>query len=60
MSDKPIPPAPPGLTQEQVEAIAGGACTVADLITISDKLKEGYENMIDFTVYLAERVSGKQ
>lgn len=60
MSDKPIPPLPAGITQEQAEAVAGGSCTVVDVIKISDALKQGYENLIDFTVYMAERVTGKQ
>jgi hypothetical protein len=60
MSDKPIPPLPAGITQEQAEAIAGGSCTVSDVIGISDSLRQGYENLIDFTVYMAERVIGKK
>jgi len=60
MSDKPIPPIPPGiLTQEEVDAVAGGGC-VADLVGVADKLKDAYDSIIDFTVYVAERVTGKQ
>jgi hypothetical protein len=61
MSDKPIPPIPPGiLTQEQIDAVAGGGCTIESVVKISDQLKEAYDNLIDFTVYVAERVAGKQ
>jgi hypothetical protein len=60
MSDKPIPPIPPGiLTQEELDAIAGGGCA-AEWVAIADKLKDAYESIVDLTVYVAERVTGKQ
>ena len=46
------------LTQEQLQAIAGGECTVNDLITAMEKFKESYETLIDFASYVIERVAG--
>lgn len=46
------------LTEEQLQKIAGGECTVEDLISAMDKLKESYETLIDFTSYVIERVAG--
>jgi len=61
MSDKPIPPIPPGvLSQEQIDAVSGGDCTIESVVKMSDQLKQAYDNLIDFTVYVAERVAGKQ
>mgnify|MGYP006951176648 CR=1 FL=1 len=60
MSDRPMPPIPKGLdlTPEQVEAISGGdGCSLTSLEEISASLKQTYENLIDFTSYVIERVS---
>ena len=46
------------LTQEQLQAIAGGECTVEELTSALGKLKESYETLIDFTSYVIERISG--
>jgi hypothetical protein len=46
------------LTQEQLDKIAGGDCTIKDWVEISDQLKDAYENLIDFTSYVIERVAG--
>jgi hypothetical protein len=46
------------LTQEQLQAIAGGECTIADLQGALAQLKESYETLIDFTSYVIERVAG--
>jgi hypothetical protein len=56
MSDKPIPPVPAGLTQEQVEAIAGGACSAAEIDGVINNLTKSYETLIEFTTYMMERV----
>lgn len=47
------------LTAEEIATISGGSCTPQDLITISDQLKQTYENLIEFTTYMMERVAGK-
>ena len=60
MSDRPMPPIPKGLdlTPEQVQAISGGdGCALTSLEEISASLKQTYENLIDFTSYVIERVS---
>jgi hypothetical protein len=58
MSD--VPKIPPGiLTPEQIEKVSGGDCSLADLGTIVPQLKSAYEGLIDFTVYVMERVAGK-
>ena len=58
MSDK-IPNIPPGiLTPEQVEMISGGAdCTATDYAKLIPQLKTAYEDLIEFTVYVMERVA---
>jgi hypothetical protein len=62
MSDKPIPPIPAGvLTQEQIEAISGGAdCTPQQWIDIAPQLTQAYETLVEFTTYVMERVAGKK
>lgn len=57
MSD--VPKIPPGiLTEEQIEKISGGlSCT--DAVSIIPQLKEAYDGLVDFTVYVMERVTGK-
>jgi len=51
-------PEPKVLTQEAMEKIAGGECTLKDAIEISTQLTDAYENLIEFTTYVMERVSG--
>ena len=55
-----VPRIPPGLqlTQEQVDAISGGACSAQELISIAGQLKQTYETLVDFTSYVIERVAG--
>ena len=59
MSDKEIPNIPPGiLTPEQVELISGGgACTPQQVAEFIPQLRSAYEGLIDFTVYVMERVT---
>jgi len=60
MTDRTVPHLPAGiLTDEQVEAVSGGACTPAEIIGILGQLKTGYESLIDFTSYVIERVAAK-
>jgi hypothetical protein len=60
MNAKTSPPALPELhlTQEQLDAIAGGSCTPSEIVSILGTLKTSYEELIDFTSYVIERVVG--
>ncbi len=49
-----------GLTPEQMEQIAGGSCSVNDILTAVGQLNEAYESLIDFTSHVIERVAGPQ
>jgi hypothetical protein len=58
--DKAMPPVPEGLfTEEQLQRIGGGACNPQEVIEALGKLKESYEQLIDFTSYVIERVAGQ-
>ena len=46
------------ITLEQLDAIAGGGCTPAEWAEFFGDLKQSYENLIDFTSYVIERVVG--
>ena len=46
------------LTEEQLQKIAGGECTVQDAIDALADMKQAYETLIDFTSYVIERVAG--
>jgi hypothetical protein len=56
----PAIPAGLNLTQEQIDAISGGdgSCTINELVTLLPQLKDAYENLVDFTSYVIERVAG--
>jgi hypothetical protein len=58
MTDRPMPPIPNGvhLTPEQIEAISGGGCSLSDLETLTAGLRQSYDNLVDFTSYVIERV----
>jgi hypothetical protein len=60
MTVNSTPPALPEMhiTQEQLDAIAGGGCTPAEVVTILADLKNSYESLIEFTSYVIERVAG--
>ncbi len=47
-----------GLTPEQLEQIAGGSCSISDWMKAAEDLAKTYENLIDFTSYMIERVAG--
>ena len=47
------------VTPEAASQIGGGDCTVSDVVQISDKLIDAYENLIEFTTYMMERVNGQ-
>jgi hypothetical protein len=46
------------ITQEQLDAIAGGGCTAEELQSIAHNLIQTYEDLSDFTSYMIERVVG--
>ena len=46
------------ITQEQLDAIAGGGCTPGEVAELLGQLKSTYETLIDFTSYVIERVAG--
>ena len=59
MSNEPVKvPTGPNLTQEQLDAIAGGECTAQQLVTVTEELRTAYDNLVDFTSYVMERVIG--
>lgn len=60
MTERTVPQIPAGiLTDDQIEAISGGACTLQEYITALDQLRAGYDSLVDFTSYVIERVIAK-
>ena len=54
-------PATPGkeLDATQIDAVGGGlSCTPEELRTFTEQLKQMYENLVDFTSHVIERVAG--
>ena len=47
-----------GLSDEQMQQVAGGECTVSEWITAFTQLTDAYENLVDFTSHVIERVAG--
>jgi hypothetical protein len=45
------------LSDEQLQKIGGGECTVSDYVEVLDELKDAYESLIDLTSYVIERVA---
>jgi hypothetical protein len=58
MSDKPVPPLPAGVSQEQWDKISGGDCTTGEITTFLNELQSNYNTLVDFTSYVIERVVG--
>jgi hypothetical protein len=46
------------LTQEHLREVAGGECTVQQIADASAKIIETYENLVEATSYIIERVVG--
>lgn len=46
------------ITQEQLDAIAGGECSYLQWQQFTAGLIKSYEDLIDFTSYMMERVAG--
>lgn len=51
----PIPKFEP-ITEEQLQKISGGDCSLEDYIILMDQLKDTYDTLVDFTSYVIERV----
>ena len=48
------------LNADQASEIGGGdLCTPGEYLQITQNLKESYDNLVDFTSYVIERVLGK-
>jgi len=58
MTQAENPVAPADLTPEQANAIGGGDCSVETLVRLTSELKNAYDNLVDFTSYVIERVAG--
>ncbi len=57
MSDKPVPPLPAGVSQEDWDRISGG-CTAEEVSKFIDDLRRNYDTLVDFTSYVIEQVAG--
>ena len=57
MSDTKPPIPKFELTEEQLQKIGGGDCTVQDYVDMLGQLKESYDTLVDFTSYVIERVA---
>jgi hypothetical protein len=57
MSDKPVPPLPAGVSQEQWDKISGG-CTTEEITRFIHELQDNYNTLVDFTSYVIENVVG--
>ena len=57
MSDTKVPQTTDkDLDAGQAEGVSGGGCTVQDYITATEQLKAAYDNLVEFTSYVIERV----
>jgi hypothetical protein len=59
MNDNDIAKAGQALDEAQVTKIAGGDCTVGELLQTTSDLKQSYDNLVDFTSYVIDRILGK-
>lgn len=46
------------ISAEQAQSIAGGECTVGEYLRAVSDFKQAYEDLIEFTSYVIERVAG--
>jgi len=61
MSERPMPPIPQGLDPEIVEKISGGSldfCEPDQIKGLIDGLRSNYDQLVDFTSYVFDRVAG--
>lgn len=60
MTERSAPPIPAGiLSEEQIQAISGGGCTLQEYLNALSQLRAGYDSLVDFTSYVIERVVAK-
>ena len=63
MSDNDITKnaAPAELDPQAVKEVSGGLdlCSPQELLGVSEALRQTYDNLVDFTSYVIERVAGK-
>jgi hypothetical protein len=57
-NEKPVQPAGEELDAETTSAIGGGGCTVGDLLKATEEFKQAYDNLVEFTSYVIERMAG--
>ena len=50
---------PKALTQEAVEKIAGGDCTVTEIQKALEDIQNSYDTLVEFTSYVIGRVAGE-
>lgn len=46
------------LDEAQVEEVGGGLCSADELVRLTQSFKSAYENLVDFTSHVIDRVSG--
>lgn len=57
---KSMPPIPEGIfTEEQLQKIGGGDCSATDWLDALSRLRDSYDQIVDFTSYVFERVIGQ-
>ena len=59
MNENDIAKAGKTLDEVQVNGIAGGNCSLDEILKSTSDLKESYDNLVDFTSYVIERILGK-
>jgi|SoiMethySBSTD1v2_1073268.scaffolds.fasta_scaffold01974_24 hypothetical protein len=58
MTDRPVPPRPACVSQEQWDKVSGGDCSPDDLIAFGAEMQQHYDALVNFTSYVIERVAG--
>ena len=60
MSEEKVTP-PAELTKEQTEAVGGGStdCIAVNMNTVTSQLVKSYEDVVDLTSHVIQRVVGK-
>jgi len=56
MSDRPVPPLPAGVSQEQWDKISGGDCLAGEVTQFINDLQQNYDTLVQFTSYVIETV----
>ena len=59
MSDKPVPPLPAGVSQEDWDKISGGDCLAGEVTEFISQLQQNYDTLVAFTSYVIEQVAGQ-